>query len=457
MTSPLQITQTLEPDKSGAGSLAPISQLFLVVRADAPLEESSRHSLENIDEVTIGRGKTRIARETVDGTRLLVITLPDEFMSSTHAHLKIGVASCVVSDMDSKNGTLVNGKPVATSELADGDLVEVGQALLLYRSNMPTPANCTADASSGDLASVPIGLHTLVPALDLQFADLARAASSLAPVLIYGPTGSGKELLAQSVHQLSKRTGSFVAVNCGAIPTELVESELFGHVAGAFSGASSDHKGLFEAAHKGTLFLDEIGELPQRAQVALLRVLQESEVVRVGSTKTIPIDTRVVAATHRDLLEDINQGRFREDLYSRLCGFRIAAPALKDRIPDFGLILANVLRRLGKQAGEVHFTVAAARTLLQHRWPRNIRELQKQVEVALALAREGQIEVRHLRLTDESVSKLSANAEELRVELLILVKEHKGNVTRVAQTMGKKRQQVQKWLKRFVIDPADFR
>ncbi len=456
MTSPLEKTQTLERDKSGAGSLRPISQLFVVVRADAPLEESSRHSLEDVDEVTVGRGEAKVARLTVDGKRRLVITLPDEFMSSSHAHLKVGVASCVASDMGSKNGTLVNGKTVATKELKDGDLVEVGQALLLYRSNMPTPASTAADATAGDLASRPTGMNTLIPALGSHFADLARAASSLAPVLIYGPTGSGKELLARSVHHLSKRTGSFVAVNCGAIPTELVESELFGHVAGAFSGASSDRKGLFEAADKGTLFLDEIGELPQRAQVALLRVLQEREVVRVGSTQTIPIDTRVVAATHRDLLEDLKQGRFREDLYSRLCGFRLAVPALKDRIPDFGIILATVLRRLGTQAGEVQFSAAAARTLLQHNWPRNIRELHKRLEVALALATEGQIEVRHLRLT-EPESELSADAEERRTELLILVKEHKGNVTKVAQAMGKNRQQVQKWLKRFAINAADFR
>jgi DNA-binding NtrC family response regulator len=456
VTSPPERTQTLEPDKSGAGSLRPTSQLFLVVRADAPLEESSRHSLENIDEVTIGRGEAKICRETVDDKRQLVITLPDEFMSSSHAHLKVGVASCVLSDLGSKNGTLVNGKTVATRELEDGDLVEVGQALLLYRSNMQTPASAAADASSGNLASAPTGLHTLIPALASLFADLSRAASSLAPVLISGPTGSGKELLARSVHQVSKRTGSFVAVNCGAIPTELVESELFGHVAGAFSGASSDRKGLFEAAHKGTLFLDEIGELPQRAQVALLRVLQEREVVRVGSTEPIAIDTRVVAATHRDLLEDLKQGRFREDLYSRLCGFRVDLPALRDRLPDFGLILASVLRSLGKQAGEVHFTAAAARTLLQHPWPRNIRELYKQLEVALALAPGGEIEVQHLRLT-EPAPELSADAEERRTELLALVKIHKGNVTRVAQTMGKKRQQVQKWLKRFAIDPADYR
>ncbi len=456
MTSPPQITQTLEPDKSGTGSLRPTSQLFLVVRADAPLEESSRHSLEDVDEVTIGRGAAGVARETADGVRRLVITLPDDFMSSRHAQLTVGVASCVVTDVGSKNGTLVNGKPTETAELKDGDLVEVGQALLLYRSNMQTPASSRKDATAGDLASAPIGLHTLIPSLDLQFRDLAQAARSVAPVLIHGPTGSGKELLARSVHELSHRTGSFVAVNCGAIPTELVESELFGHVAGAFSGASSDRKGLFEAAQKGTLFLDEVGELPQRAQVALLRVLQEREVVRVGSTKTINIDTRVVAATHRDLLDDLRQGRFREDLYSRLCGFRLAVPSLSDRIPDFGIILAAVLRRLGKQPGDVHFTAAAARKLLQHRWPRNIRELSKRLEVALALASGGQIEVRHLLLTEPD-SELSDEAKEQRLELLTLVKEHKGNVTRIAQTMGKKRQQVQKWLKRFGIDPADFR
>ncbi|MCP4449201.1 MAG: sigma-54-dependent Fis family transcriptional regulator [Myxococcales bacterium] len=191
----------------------------MVVRADAPLGESSRHSLENTDEITIGRGEARLARQTVDGRRQLVITLPDEFMSSKHAQLKVGVASCVVSDLGSKNGTLVNGKPVETKELKGGDLVEVGQAILLYRSSMPTLATTPEDATSDDLASAPIGLRTLIPALGMQFADLSQTASSSAPVLIYGPTGSGKELLARSVHQRSKRTGPFVALNCGAIPT----------------------------------------------------------------------------------------------------------------------------------------------------------------------------------------------------------------------------------------------
>jgi len=210
-----------------------------------------------------------------------------------------------------------------------------------------------------------------------------RAAPRSVPVLIEGESGTGKELLARAIHQASpRRAARFVPVNCGAIPTDLVESELFGHVKGAFTGAAADRPGLFEAADGGTLFLDELGELPKAAQVKLLRVIQEGEVVRVGSTRETKVDVRLIAATNRSLVEEVTRGAFREDLFFRLAVAVLRIPPLRERPGDLGLLIDRLLERIDvESAGEPGYvpkrlSPAARNVLLGYEWPGNIRELQ---------------------------------------------------------------------------------
>ena len=207
-------------------------------------------------------------------------------------------------------------------------------------------------------------------------------------VLITGESGTGKEVIAQQIHACSARADKpFVAVNCGAIPAELLESELFGHEKGAFTGAITTRKGRFELAEGGTLFLDEIGDMPMPMQVKLLRVLQERSFERVGGTRTMPCDVRIVAATHRDLDAAVNDGLFREDLYYRLNVFPIHLPPLRDRRGDIPSLVTHFLERYnGELAGEVTgFSEAALAAMTTHPWPGNIRELENLIERLVAL------------------------------------------------------------------------
>ena len=220
------------------------------------------------------------------------------------------------------------------------------------------------------------------PAIQQTRELIQRVAQSDATVLILGESGTGKEVIARNLHYYStRRAKPFVPINCGAIPGELLESELFGHEKGAFTGALSSRQGRFEMAEGGTVFLDEIGDMPMSMQVKLLRVLQERSFERVGSNKTIQCDVRVVAATHRNLEDEIAQGRFREDLYYRLNVFPIEVPALRDRIEDISLLIEELSARLkSEKKGFVRLAPSAIRLLQRHRWPGNVRELSNLVE-----------------------------------------------------------------------------
>ncbi len=222
--------------------------------------------------------------------------------------------------------------------------------------------------------------------------SLADAISLIAErrstVLITGETGTGKEVVARAIHEASGRTGQMISLNCTALPESLLEAELFGHTKGAFTGAQSARAGRFEAAHRGTIFLDEIGDMPLELQAKLLRVLQEREIQRLGSSETIPVDVRVIAATNADLLSKVEDGRFREDLYFRLNVVPIHLPPLRERTGDLPLLASHFITRICDVEGlpPKTLTAAALRRLEEHHWPGNVRELENTIERAIALS-----------------------------------------------------------------------
>jgi len=299
--------------------------------------------------------------------------------------------------------------------------------------------------------------------------DLLRQArliaDSDASVLIYGESGTGKELLARAIHRASRRASQpFVAVNCGAIPAELLESELFGHARGAFTGAVTAYKGLFQAADGGTLLLDEIGDMPVPLQVKLLRVLQESEVRPVGSTQAIPVDVRVISATHRNLDDARSHGRFREDLYYRLNVVSLSLPALSERREDIPLLAAHILRRLAARYEKPEPALApeAMALLVAAPWPGNVRQLVNLLEQAVALTPTLVIPATLVANALKEDARVLVPFEEARKTferdyLARLLKITGGNVTQAAQLAKRNRTEFYKLLQRHRLEPAMFK
>jgi DNA-binding NtrC family response regulator len=361
----------------------------------------------------------------------------------------------------------VRGQRVSRTSLKDGDVLELGQSFFLFRDRVPSKRTLAIAQTWTALEAPRPQLVTFLGPLAESFDHLAKVAPTSVPVMILGESGTGKELAARAVHELSGRRGAFVAVNCGAIPEHLVESELFGAMKGAYSGATEDRIGLIRAAHGGTLFLDEIGDLPEASQVAFLRVLQQREVVPVGGTSPVHVDFRLVVATHRDLEAAVERGDFREDLLARIAGLSVRLPPLRDRREDLGILMARLLAK----APSVAFTPKAARALLGHDFPQNVRELERALELSVALSGGKPIEIAHLpeaiRDGQEKSGDLEAPAdpmpalepedEERKKELVALLEKHAGNVAAVARDMGKARMQIHRWLRRYGINPSAFR
>jgi transcriptional regulator with AAA-type ATPase domain len=458
-----------ESPGSAAPLVRPEPHLLVVLECDRPLSGSARHSLRGIAEVTLGRGDERAAVR--DGERLQ-ISLPGGWMSGAHARISRDAHGWRLEDLGSRNGTWVDGRRVVHLVLADGDVIEAGHTLFVFRDALHAPGGTPLDFDTSATEAPAVGLGTVLPALAGEIDALVRIAASPVPVLLRGETGTGKELVARAVHALSKRTGAFVPVNCGAIPEALVESQLFGHTKGAFSGAVRDEVGFIRAADQGTLFLDEIGDLPLASQTALLRVLQEGEVVPIGTTRPVSVDFRVVAATHQPLEALVARTAFRPDLLARIDGFTYGLPPLRERREDLGFIVRDLLRALAPSAAQrIKLASEVGRALLAYDWPSNIRELGHCLSRGVALVeKEGVLERRHLppaiaealetpRPSEgdiETVTDADQGAR-LRAQVEGLLAEHQGNVAEVARALGKARMQVQRWMKRFGIDPNRYR
>jgi serine/threonine-protein kinase PknK len=281
-----------------------------------------------------------------------------------------------------------------------------------------------------------------------------RVAPSDLPVLIEGESGTGKEVLARYVHTRSLRSaGPLCAINCGALPESLLESELFGHVRGSFTGATRDHPGLFRTAQGGTVLLDEIGEMPARMQTRLLRVLQEREVMPVGASKAIAVDVRVIAATNRDLEEEVEHKRFRRDLFFRLVGVRIALPPLRERLDDLPLLAEHALEKIAREPGMVKKTVSqrALGLMLRHGWPGNVRELEQSLRRAVLVAHGDEIEPEDLALGGAATDRRTAlrGFDRTIVEQALMAT--KGNRTEAARALGVSRMTLHRWIRRYEL------
>ena len=331
-----------------------------------------------------GRVHAFAAVRTVIGAdaRADIVVTTDPAMSRFHCEIEIDRGRPIVRDLGSRNGTFVDGVQVVEAPLRDGALLLLGRTQLRFEIGT---RDVNVVLSPHDRFGRLVGGSVAMRAV---YALLESAATSDTTVLLQGESGTGKDLAAESLHLASaRRDGPFVVVDCGAIPANLLEVELFGHEAGAFTGAGAARTGAFEAAAGGTLFLDEIGELSLDLQPKLLRVLDRREIQRVGSTRRIPVDVRIVAATNRDLKAEVNAHRFRSDLYFRLAVLVVRMPPLRERTADIPALVAALLDRLGDRSSPMARSLDGGELLpelLRQRWPGNVRELRNYVERCLA-------------------------------------------------------------------------
>jgi hypothetical protein len=437
----------------------PRAWLFHVFSCEAPTAPiTAACSLDDVDEVALGRGDPGAVRVLGGDRRQLRLGFPDPWMSTRHARIECCVGGFWVADEGSKNGLLVNGKRTDGALLVDGDWIQTGHTVLRYRYGALPPPGQSRDPRSDSGVVLP----TTLPTLEEQSRDLEDIARSTVSVVLRGETGTGKEVVARAVHRLSGRSGELIAVNCGALPATLLESELFGYRKGAFSNAVEDRPGLVRSADRGTLFLDEIGDLPQSSQAALLRVLQECEVTPLGGAHPVKVDLRVICATHDDLGARVARGQFRADLYARLSGYTFTIPPLRERREDLGLLTAALLRRIAPDR-DVRFEPDAVRALCQYDWPLNVRELEKCLASAVVLARGGAIGLEQLSAVlvapaeDATANPPKTRQVARREQLVAALRAHRGNISATARALGKARSQVQRWIRDYRLDPMQYR
>jgi sigma-54 dependent transcriptional regulator, acetoin dehydrogenase operon transcriptional activator AcoR len=404
------------------------------------------------------------------------LTLPVSAVSRRHAEIRREGSRFFVKDLGSRNGTLVNGHPVVETELEPLDELRVGDAILkLVDEGAEDFARYRIDGTmAGSARRRAQNPSALVGGLQIDtiVEELERIAPAALNVLLLGASGTGKEVVASELHRLSGRPGRFAAVNCAAIPANLLESELFGYKRGAFSGADRDKPGLIRAADGGTLLLDEIGDMPLEAQAKLLRVLQVREVLPLGATSPEMVDVRVVCATHRDLGKLQREGKFREDLFARLNEYKLSLPPLYERKEDVFALVTSFLARVGRADLKPTFPFMTA--LIQYDWPYNVRELEACIKRSVALSDGPVLLPEHLpeavadsmdgygrpatREHDAQLPKPPpADGMPSEADLRGLLDKHRGNVAAVGRELGKARMQIHRWMKRYEIEVEDYR
>jgi DNA-binding NtrC family response regulator len=437
---------TVRQPKTKAGHSPGDGPLHLTVMAPNRFET---HPLPAAGEITVGRDEAADVR------------LVDELASRLHLRVGVDGGRIWVEDLGSSNGTFLRGArlvPGARVPVLPGEAMTIGFThLMVQRQRAATAA--PAPGPDGEVV-VSEAMRQLY-----QLAGRAaggRTAAGLINLLILGETGVGKEVMASWLHRHSPRAaGPFVCINCAALTETLLESELFGHERGAFTGATTAKPGLLEAAARGTVFLDEIGDMPGALQTKLLRALENREVTRVGGLTPRAIDVRFVAATNRDLESEVAAKRFRQDLYFRLNGITLTIPPLRDRVEEIEPLAHRFIAAAAAAAGRQPPVVGAdaLARLRAHSWPGNIRELRNVIERALILGDGGEIAARdlplsapgHLPATDEAPADLSPAEESERRRIIEVMASFGGNQTRTARKLGMARGTLIERLKRYGI------
>ncbi|HVB86123.1 MAG TPA: sigma-54 dependent transcriptional regulator [Candidatus Dormibacteraeota bacterium] len=438
-------------------TLASLARAFRLAGHEAAVCDNAARALDLAKEQRFDLILSDVVMPGKDGIALLEdlkaagVTSPSVMMSG-QATIEMAVRATRLGAIDFLE------KPVSTDKL----LLTVENALRLSR----------LEEENRDLRRR-LGRHEIVwssPAMREVMAQIDQVAAAETRVCIRGETGTGKELVARALHEKSpRRAGPFVSLNCAAIPAELMESELFGHEKGAFTGAAARHIGKFEQAQGGTLFLDEIGDMPLAMQAKLLRVLEEREIERVGGGHPMPVDVRVIVATHRNLEEQVRQGTFREDLYHRVFVFPIMLPPLRDRREDIRVLAEHFVRQLAEQNNwkPKTFSPEALEALQNYSWPGNIRELRNVIERVMLLAPAGVVDATvidralpHTPASSASASSLDAGTGTLaervesfeRATILAELKRNRNHMTNTAKALGLERSHLYKKCQQLGID-----
>ena len=451
LPAPTDLEET-ELGAEGHGDVSESEDVFLVCRDQAAIRVIA---IAPDERVVIGRAP--------DSTLVTSSTR----VSRRHASIELAGGALSITDHASRNGTMVNGKVLrgGSRALDGGDVIAVGAVqIVVARADQALSRGLPEDGRPGGGPRSPApreteadghgwgdGLVLADRAMVKLFAVARRVAHAQSTVLVAGETGTGKEVIAERIHRQSARaSGPFLRLNCASLSEALIESELFGHEKGAFTGADRRTVGYFEAASGGTLLLDEIGEMPANVQAKLLRVLERRAIVRVGGTEEVAVDVRILCATNRDLRREVEAGRFRQDLYYRISTFTLEVPPLRERPTEIVLLAELFAVRIARDLGLAHprLAVEVLEALSAHAWPGNVRELRNTMEHAVVMANGGDVRSEHLPAPFAAVSipataGIRGRVEELeRAELVSALAAEGGNRTRAAKRLGLSRRAI---------------
>lgn len=392
--------------------------------------------------------KTKVFIGSSDGCDLVISD--DEYVSRKHCKLETIDDLLILTDLGSTNGTFYKGEKIDKACLQDGGAFTIGRtSISVKRSFAEEKIVPDKTRQIGDMLGASRSMREI-------FGLIKRIAKSDATVCITGESGTGKELVAREIHMGSARASRpFVAINCGAIPPNIIESELFGHEKGAFTGAAATHRGVFEQADGGTLFLDEIGEMPYELQTRLLRALETGSVRRIGGHRDIPVDVRIITATNQDLKKNVSNGRFREDLFFRLYILPIHIPPLRERKEDIPILARHFAKMFGFKGDGDPISEKAMQKLLSHTWPGNVRELKNTIQRAVVLNPSSVVRASDVNLADltprltSGAIPLAAQEKEAIIEAL---KRSRGNQSKAAGLLKVARTTLSNKIRRYGID-----